>query len=53
MRLTDAYSADRDAIVRRLGAATYDGLITTHARWVEWLTACRVRKLARVLERRS
>ena len=41
MRLTDAYSADRDAIVRCLGAATYDGLMTTHARWVEWLTAWR------------
>ena len=52
-RLTDAYSADCDAIVARLGAPTYDQLITAHRWWVEWLTTRRVRKLALVLERRA
>ena len=51
-RLRDAYSADREAIVAALGAGTYDDLITSHTRWVDWLTAGRVRKLVLVVERR-
>ncbi len=50
-RLAAAFRRDRVAITAAVGAAAYDELIVAHERWVEWLGASRVRKLALVAER--
>ena len=50
-RLAAACRHDCAAITDAVGATAYDELIVTHERWVEWLGASRVRKLAFVAER--
>ena len=50
-RLATALVHDREAIAAALGAAERDKILAMHARWAEWLTAGRVRKLAIVAER--
>ncbi len=50
-RLAAAFRHDHAAITAAVGAAAYDELIVAHERWVEWLGASRVRKLALVAER--
>jgi hypothetical protein len=49
-RLATAFIRHREAIAAGVGAARYDEIIIAHARWVEWLAAGRVRKLALVAE---
>ena len=49
--LTDAFSADAEAIAARIGARALDDLLAAHRLWIEWLDEQRVRKLALVAER--
>lgn len=50
-RLLASFTAQREAIAAGLGPAICQDIITAHQRWVEWLTAGRVRQLAIVAER--
>ena len=50
-RLHDTFVADRASLTTALGDDRVAALIGLHARWVEWLTARRVRKLALVCQR--
>jgi SAM-dependent methyltransferase len=50
-RLASAYAADGPAIAAALGVPALDALLASHALWVEWLQAGRLRKLAVVCER--
>jgi sarcosine/dimethylglycine N-methyltransferase len=50
-RLAVAFRRDRAAIARAVGAQACDELVMAHERWVEWLDARRMRKLAVVAQR--
>jgi Methylase involved in ubiquinone/menaquinone biosynthesis len=49
--LTDAFAADAEDIAAQVGRPALDELLAAHRRWVEWLDAGRVRKLAVVAQR--
>jgi SAM-dependent methyltransferase len=48
--LTDAFAADADDIGAQIGRQALDELLAAHRRWVDWLDAGRVRKLALVAQ---
>jgi sarcosine/dimethylglycine N-methyltransferase len=50
-RLAVAFWRDRVAIARAVGAQACNELVMAHERWVEWLNARRVQKLAVVAQR--
>jgi hypothetical protein len=50
-RLAVAFKRDRATIVAAMGARACNELVLAHERWVEWLNARRVRKLAVVTQR--
>jgi SAM-dependent methyltransferase len=49
--LLDAYTADGDAIARRVGRVALDDLLVAHRLWREWLLDGRARKFAVVAEK--
>jgi SAM-dependent methyltransferase len=49
--LTDAFSADAEAIAAQVGRRALDDLLAAHRLWIDWLDRGRVRKLALVAER--
>jgi sarcosine/dimethylglycine N-methyltransferase len=52
-RLLRAYRAYRKEIEAHLGDESYEDLVASHERWVQWLEGGRVRKLALVAARRD
>lgn len=49
-RLASIFRQHRDRLAAELGAALCEDLVAAHARWAEWLTTRRVRKLALIAE---
>jgi SAM-dependent methyltransferase len=49
--LLDAFVADARSIAAAIGSDAFDGLVTAHALWSEWLRTGRVRKFGIVAEK--
>lgn len=49
-RLASAFQQHRDRLTAEFGVALCDDLVVAHARWAEWLTTRRVRKLTLIAE---